>query len=604
MASQLLGAWTAPGRGALVMPAGAKEAMLAQVRGDERVIEGEHFWMTGAIRERSADSAAAAVGFVAERPLLGREPGEGNYAMARVDAAGRLTLTRSVSGGERLLYAVVDGTVLFSSSLRPLLAHPSLARDVDVGALKDVLLSGHPIFGVRTPLVGIDEVKPGHDAHFGAGLVGSQRWTTDDFLCSPEGDLRTLARRFRQALARAVELAIGDERPVAIALSGGIDSSAIAAAAAEVVETSQIRAYSWEFDDPTHPVETPYAKMVSTRLGIAHHDVFSIDAPSFLAAIPEHLWRSESAVHWPKAFLTVAAKQLLARGHRRYLTGFGIGSHMMYLRELHRALRLLPTARWLPSTWRRVRFEGASWPHRLERLHPGLEPPHPRLYAMLSEALCHEGLIDDHRAMFPSELHPLLPAEPRSTDSGGRSLADRLQRQAFSHLVSCIDVTRSEKAAREIGIHRIAPAHFRMCIPYAYFPIAPPPPAWSADRRHRPGKLLLKRAYRGILPDEVLFRVKDWADAVVSPNWRRRARVQMLRALPHYPADLAGHDPRLPELVEWWEPRSIQANCLSQRLWLEMFAAQPPRPEPPTWTQLWKVPDNETVNFENFVPLG
>ncbi|MEQ9317593.1 MAG: asparagine synthase-related protein, partial [Polyangiaceae bacterium] len=589
-------------RGPLAMPAEIRAAMLAPCRGDDRVIEGEHFWMTGSIRERSVESAAA-VGFVARRPLLGDDPPEGNYALARVDAGGRLVLTRSVSGGERLYYTVHEQTVLCSSSLRPLLAHPAMSREVHVPTLKDVLLSGHPVFGDRTPLSAIHEVKPGHDAHFGAGLIGSQRGTTDDFRRSPEGDLRTLARNFRQTLARAVELAIGDERPVAIALSGGIDSSAIAAAAAEVVETRHIRAYSWEFDDPTHPVETPYAKMVSTRLGIAHHDVFSIDAPSFLGAIPEHLWRSESAVHWPKAFLTVAARQLLARGHRRYLTGFGIGSHMMYLRELYRALRLLPTARWLPPLWRQVRFGRTAWPHHLERLHPGLEPPHPRLYAMLAEVLCHEGLIDDHRAMFPPELHPLLPPHPRTTDAGGRSLAERLQRQAFSHLVSCIDVTRSEKAAREIGIHRIAPAHFRMCIPYAYFPIEPPRPAWSADRRHRPGKLLLKHAYRGILPDEVLFRVKDWADAVVSPNWRRRARVHMLRAVPHYPGDLARHDPRLPDLVEWWEPRSIQANVLSHRLWLEMFATHPPRPEPPTWAQLWHVPDNEIVNHEKFVPL-
>lgn len=602
MASQLVGAWTAPGRGPLAMLPEARARMLAQVRGDGRVIEGEHYWLTGTIRERSAEAAVAAVGFLARLPILGNVPPEGNYAMARIDGDGRLILTRSVSGGERLYYALLGGTVLFSSSLRPLLAHPSLAVEVDVPVLKDALLNGHPVFGTRTPLTGIDEVKPGHDACFGRGLSGSQRWTTDDFLQSPEGDLRTLARGFRRALARAVELAIGDERPVAIALSGGIDSSAIAAAAAEVVETRQIRAYSWEFDDPTHPIETPYAKLVSSRLGIAHHDVLSIDAASFLGAIPEHLWRSESAVHWPKAFLTVAARQLIARGHRRYLTGFGIGSHMMYLRELYRAIRLLPSARWLPSLWRRVRFGRASWPQRLQRLHPGLEPPHPRLYAMLAEVLCHEGILDDHRAMFPPELHPLLPEMPRTTDSGGRSLAERLQRQAFSHLVSCIDVTRSEKAAREIGIHRIAPAHFRMCIPYAYFPIAPPPPAWSSDRRHRPGKLLLKHAYRGILPDEVLFRVKDWADAVVSPNWRRRARVHMIRALPHYPGDLAAHDPRLPDLVEWWEPRSIQANCLSQRLWLEMFAAQPPSAEPLTWAQLWKVPDDEIVTHDKYVP--
>ena len=139
MASQLVGAWTAPGRGPLAMPAEIRAAMLAPCRGDDRVIEGEHFWMTGSIRERSVESAAA-VGFVARRPLLGDDPPEGNYALARVDAGGRLVLTRSVSGGERLYYTVHEQTVLFSSSLRPLLAHPAMSREVHVPTLKDVLL--------------------------------------------------------------------------------------------------------------------------------------------------------------------------------------------------------------------------------------------------------------------------------------------------------------------------------------------------------------------------------------------------------------------------------------------------------------------------------
>jgi Asparagine synthase len=600
MPEQLVGAWTPRGGGpsSRGAPTAARRAMLA-FAGDATVHSGDHYWLGGCLPDPTVPRAH--VGFVAQPGLT--QP-EGNYAMAQVDAAGTLVLSRSLSGGERLYYTEVDDSVVFASSLPALLAHPAIRRDVDVDVLRALLLNGHPVFGSRTALASIHEVQPGHDARFGRGVVGSQSWTSTDWLVAARGDRETLARSFRQRLAEAVELAIGDERPVAIALSGGIDSSAIAAAAAEVVETSQIRAYSWEFDDPSHPIETPYAKMVSSRLGIAHHEVFSIDAAAFLAAIPEHLWRSESAVHWPKAFLLVAARELVKRGHGRYLTGFGIGSHMSYLSELPRALSWLPSARWLPSTWRQSRFGTSAWPMALSRLHPGLEPPHPRLYPMLVEVMCREGLIDDMKSMFPEELWPLLPAEPRTTEAGGRSLGERLQRQAFSHLISCIDVTRSEKASRELGIHRIAPAHFRMCLPYAYFPLEARLPFWGADRRHRPGKLLLKDAYRGILPDEVLFRVKDWADAVVSPNWRRRARVQMLRALPHYPHDMALYDERLPEVVEWWEPRSIQANCLSQRLWLELFANQPPRNEPPTWAELWNIPPDEHMSHDKFVPRG
>jgi hypothetical protein len=618
MTAQLIGAWTSPGRGALEVAPELRRRLTTELGLDGlREVQGDHYWLAGAASLAHGGGAVATIGFVAldrgrhadRTAQLGELASgavtlEGHYALARVEPRGQLVLTRGASGGERLYYAEVNGTIWFCSSLRPLLCHPAIERRVDVEVLRELLLNGHPVFGQRTAIAGIEEVKPGHDARFGAGLSGNQRWTRDDFLRSPEGDLPALARGFRDNLRRAVELAIGDERPVALALSGGIDSSAIAAAAVDVVEASQIRAYSWEFDDPTHPKETHYARMVSRQLGITHHDVFDIDASRFLAAIPEHLWRSESAVHWPKAFLLVAGRELMERGHGRYLTGFGIGSHMAYLQELTRMLRRLPSARWLPRLWRQARFERAGWPHLLERLHPGLEPPHPRLYPMLAEVLCREGLIADHRTMFPHQIESLLRTQPRTTDAGGEGLAERLQKQAFSHLVSCIDVTRSEKASREIGIHRISPAHFSMCLPYAYFPISPPPPFTSKQRRDRPGKLLLKQAYRGTLPDEVLFRVKDWADAVVSPNWRRRARVNMLRALPHFPGDMAQYDPTLPSTIEWWEPRSIQANCLSQRLWLELFVDQAPRAAPPTWAELWKLPEQEgPPDHQAFVPI-
>ena len=130
-----------------------------------------------------------------------------------------------------------------------------------------------------------------------------------------------------------------------------------------------------------------------------------------------------------------------------------------------------------------------------------------------------QGDISDLTQFYPPEMKVLVNVkEPHADETVDMDLAigECLQLQAFAHLISCIDITRSEKSSREAtGEHRISPAHFPQCIPYAYFPVQPHPFVWSGNRDKRPGKLLLQKAYRDILPESVLFRKKSWDDAVV-----------------------------------------------------------------------------------------
>ncbi len=598
--TDLVGAWSLTDRAiAEVLPRRERDAMRRHCGGaSQREVLTRRLWMLAdppKIRE-SPPRVTAWEGFVVDGDRGQLSPGrgaelrpEGHYVL--VDADGeRLTLLRSLSGGERLYVLRRPGLVLFGASVRSLLAHSEAKRVLDPAVTDEVLLTGHPVFGAQHPIEGIEEVLPGHRAIIGRDGQLQQRWHWPDALQSPRGEPETIAKRFREALCTAVERAIGPKRPVPIALSGGIDSSAIAAAAVEVVGADQIHAFTYEFDDETHaPPETGHARTVAKALGIRRHDVFKVGFSEFLAAMPEHVWRSESAVHWPKAFLLPVARKFAAHGYDRYLTGFGIGSHMGYLREFAAALPWVPFAGRTLKYWRRVRFGGWDWLTHLAKLHPGLEPPHPRLYDFLLQILERRGVIEDHRAFYPKEMLPLLQRRRgvAMPEIGGDDFGAELQRHAFAHLISCIDVTRSEKASREVGVFRVAPAHFAGCIPYAYFPIDPPPFVWSRARHLRPGKYLLRLAYRGVLPDEILFRNKSWDDAVTSRAWRKRGRVFMLRALPSFPADLDGLGPAHPSAVESWECSSIQANCLSFWFWNELFVKRPLRRTAPSWSELW-----------------
>ena len=538
-------------------------AMRAQLGSGEfaEVREGP-LWLL-ARRDKSFPGGAYE-GFIPESEIAGpaavedwRQAPEGHYVLACA-RPGRLSLLRALSGGERLFHTRVDGTVLFSSSLRPLLAHPRIARRLNSTKLREALLTGLTLSGEETLIDGICEVAPGHVLHL-ADDSSVHRWHYEGLLQPPEGSLQQLAARYREALARAVVAAAGPARPVALTLSGGIDSAAIVALAVEAFGASQVTAFTYEFDDPRHrPSEAPFAAEVCRKLGIRDHRIFRIGFDRFLAAIPETVWRAESFVHWPKAFMLLAMRHIRDAGFGRYLCGFGIGSHMAYFEEVARLLRWLP-APVLATYWRLAQGRGGEL---LERLHPALAVPNQRLRHFLLNLL--SGAVDETFRGMPT--------------------ADLLRHQSFAHLVSCIDVTRWEKPLCELGVHRVSPAHFASTIPYAYLNYRPAPPPWSEARRLRPGKHLLRLAMRDALPESVLFRRKSWADAVVSNAWLSAGTRWMRSVVPEY-WRVAGPETEARALRRW-DARSPQHAVTALAFWNRLFVERPPSPQPPTWGEL------------------
>lgn len=619
--SNLLGAWSlSPRPASQLLDPPDREAMRRQLPASSssglEVFDSGPLWICAGRDKLIAAGATARLGFegylglgrgprprleaLVEQWVRARRitaaPEGGGYVLAFAQPGRRrLSLLRSLTGGERLYTARLGDLLLFAASIKPLLAHRALSGELDLEVFDEELINGRVIQGRSTMFRGIDEVPPGYELRIDGETLSLSQGPHRGALASPRGSLPQLAGRFRRALTRSVELAAGSERPVAVALSGGIDSSAVAAAAVEAFGADSVRAFTYEFDDPSHSTELAWAELVARRLGIRHHETFKIGFNDFIDAIPEHIWRSESAVHWPKAFLLPVARALKQRGFSSYLTGFGIGSHMAYLGDLARVLPWIPFPDWTLRYWKLALFGGWRGLELLKRAHPGLEPPHRRLYHLLLSTLERRGTIRDLRPFFPPEAWPLLPGRRREVDElerglEGRELGERLRLQAFAHLISCIDVTRSEKASREVGVHRVSPAHFASCLKYAYFPPDPPPAFYRPERHLRPGKLLLRQAYRGVVPDEVLFRKKSWSDAVVSPRWLRRGRVMMLRALPRFPEDMEALRPGYAEVIRGWEPLTIHANCLSQWLFVKLFTRQWPAGEPPSWRQLIGAP--------------
>ena len=608
--SDLLGAWSPagfPARAALGPD--CVQAMRAHLPGAAaglaEIDRGPLWLMAAKSKLFESDTVCAYEGYIPEGDLripflpaaLGsidvagewRRAPEGHYVLVCADPAGRsLALLRALSGGERLYVLRTGGLVLFSSALRPLLAHPRVARRLNRERMREAILTGLTLSGSDTLIAGIEEVPAGHVLHL-AGQRSSLRWHYEGLLEPIEGEPTALARRYRDALGAAVARSAGATRPVAVTLSGGIDSAAITALAVEAFGADAVHAYTYEFDDPTHPSETPYAVETCRRLGIRHHHVFRIALDEFLAAIPETVWRAESFVHWPKAFMLLAARHIRDAGHDRFLSGFGIGSHMAYYEDLARVLEWIPTAA-LAAYWNLARAPRLHWLGGLERLHPGLAAPNLRVLYFLLSLFRARGASGDPLRSYPAGLAALLAGLPDCSgpDPAFRDMApaDLLRHQSFAHLVSCIDVTRWEKPLREIGTYRISPAHYASTIPYAYLAYRQRPFVWSAARRLRPGKHLLRLAMQGRLPESVIYRKKSWADAVISPAWLAAGTRWMRSVVPDYwrVVDTAAEGCRA--ALASWDARSPQTAVTALAFWNRIFIERAPSTQPPTWLDL------------------
>jgi asparagine synthase (glutamine-hydrolysing) len=155
---------------------------------------------------------------------------DGAFAAAWLsqDGAG-LRLMRDPFGVRSLYYFVVDGTVCFASELKQLLALPSCSTEVDLSAIHKYLTFSF-VPGEAVPIRGVRRVLPGQIATFKSAELPS---TENYFELEQSEDERfnnrdTAVTALREVAKQAVTARIVHGEPVALYLSGGLDSAAMA----------------------------------------------------------------------------------------------------------------------------------------------------------------------------------------------------------------------------------------------------------------------------------------------------------------------------------------------------------------------------------------
>jgi len=198
----------------------------------------------------------------------------GMFALVVWDAERRtLFAARDRLGEKPLYYAERDGWFVFGSELRALLAHPAVGADLDFRGFGRYLTSGY-LPDPHTILDGVSKLPPGHSLTVADGKTRVSRYWDLPF-ASPrphDGDRRpeAWAERLWDALRVSVRHRLVSDVPVGVFLSGGIDSSAVTAAAVAVDPGRRFQTFSIGFEEPSYNEER-YARAVAEHLGTEHH---------------------------------------------------------------------------------------------------------------------------------------------------------------------------------------------------------------------------------------------------------------------------------------------------------------------------------------------
>ena len=195
----------------------------------------------------------------------------GMFAFALWDSRARkLFIARDRFGEKPLYWGVFDGALLFASEPKVLLAHPSVSPKINLEALRRYISFDY----VPAPLSiyeGIQKLPAAHTLTLQDGEIKVERyWRLSYKTRQPVPDENEAAAQLVDLLGDSVRMRLVSDVPLGVLLSGGVDSSTVAAlavrASSEVVKTFSISFAEKSFDESAH------ARAVAKFLGTDHHE--------------------------------------------------------------------------------------------------------------------------------------------------------------------------------------------------------------------------------------------------------------------------------------------------------------------------------------------
>lgn len=198
---------------------------------------------------------------------------EGIFSFGIWDSRDRsLILSRDRLGVKPLFFSLCKENLYFASEIKSILKNPEISREINSQSFSEYLWYGNS-FEDRTMFKNIHSLLPGHWLIQKDGRVDIKPWWTIEEYSDKEKFRDSFDEAIiavRDAIDRSVSRQLVADVPVCLFLSGGLDSSAIAAIASK---EGSLTSYSCGFDFEKGITELPKAKVVADHLGLDHKEI-------------------------------------------------------------------------------------------------------------------------------------------------------------------------------------------------------------------------------------------------------------------------------------------------------------------------------------------
>lgn len=462
----------------------------------------------------------------------------GMFAIALWDRETRtLTLARDRLGEKPVHYAHTGGLFLFGSELKGLRAHPDCPHDIDPAALSHYFRRAY----VPAPLTiyaGVRKLPPGHILTLAPGrdAVVEPYWSLAEIAARPRSTLSEdeLVERLDALLRDAVARTTIADRPLGALLSGGVDSSSVAALM-QATSTARIKSFTIGFGEASHD-ESAAAEAVARHLGTDHvtlratpEDALSLipsmaeiyDEPfADSSQVPTHMVSRLAREHVVVVLSGDGGDEVFA-GYNRHVAMAQLGSLLDLPRSVRGFAASLAGAV-PPSVWE----AGAS-------VLPASVRPREMADKMqkLAGFLDAENADAVHERLLTQWDEPPVASPSPPPAPPGAALADALERMQLRDSLDYLPddiLTKVDRASMAVGLEARAPLLDHRVVELA----------WSLPRSMRvrggKGKWALRRVLDRYVPRALIDRPKtgfalplaewlrgplrDWAESLLATN--------------------------------------------------------------------------------------
>ena len=237
---------------------------------------------------------------------------DGMFGLAiRDNRSGTLILARDRAGEKPLFYARAGSEVIFASELQSVLEHPSVSRDLDPIAIAEYLRLGY-VPEPRTMFGAVRRVPAGSYIRFNGSEELVRYWQPETF-ATEKRDVREAVLETQSLIEKAVAKQVMADVPVGVFVSGGLDSSILAALASKVIGVDKVHTFSAKFAEQSYD-ESGDAARVAVRMRTRY-----VPVPADETTLLEALKRVTSTIAEPIADPAILPTYLLARTARNYV---------------------------------------------------------------------------------------------------------------------------------------------------------------------------------------------------------------------------------------------------------------------------------------------